>query len=745
MSSRHLRLRISCWLFAAVVVAVPWSGRAQTPSQKLAQVYTVIPYRDGEFVLISDSQSDGEGNIKTRHSATGHVLMTFQDIRITCNHAEYDEVTRKGFTSGLTRFAQKQQWLTCSRAEFDLNNQTATFYDAMGYTDQGFFVQGKVVRKTGRDSYEVERGLLTACEEKPPKWGFSAGDAKIRIDRTARLRQVVFRVKGVPIFYFPYLIVPMESKKRSSGFLPFHTGSSTSKGRQFYLGYYQTLGSSADLTLYGDYFSLRGMGIGGIFLARPNEQTRLDIEAFGINDKLHQGGAHLLVDANTQFANGFRAVANVNVSTNFQFRQAFSEGFRAATIPVEQAIVFATRNYDSFSANFSFERNEVLFPARSLVTRKSPSIEFDSLGKPLGKLPLIFYLRAAAEGLSRFDSVLETPRIVQRLDFHPSMALRLPAVAGFSLMPSIGIRETYYGAHLSDDTQPVVISKPMRRQYTDLDVELRAPELERSFHSDRFGDFQHLVEPWITYRWIHGITALRDTIRFDDQDAIADTNELEYGLVNRILRKRTTRPGFSEYYEFLSLKVAQKYYFDPSFGGAFIPGEPNLFYPMNTLTGFSSTGIEHTLSPTTLSLRLNPKPGIGFDARADYDTKLARLRDTSLWATWQRDKFQFAGTYVKANALEPGMLSANHVQGQIRYGSPNARGLSAGVTFSYNLQTKELLNSNSRINYMWDCCGVALEFQQYHLGARTESRFTFSFNLKGIGNFGNLKRPETLF
>jgi LPS-assembly protein len=739
MSNYHLRLHVSFWLLAAVGVA--GSGYAQTQSQKFAQNSIVIPYRDGQFVLTADSQED----TKTRHSATGHVLMTFQDIQITCDHAEYDEITRKGFTSGLTRFAQKQQWLTCSRAEFNLNDQTATFYDAMGYTDQGFLVQGKVVRKTGRDIYEVERGLLTSCEEKPPKWGFNVGEAKIHVDQTARLRHVVFRVKGVPVFYFPYLIVPMENKKRSSGLIPFHTGSSTSKGRQFYLGYYQTLGPSADFTLYGDYFSLRGLGIGGMFLARPNEQTRLDIEAFGINDKLHQGGAHLLVDGYTQFENGFRAVANVNISTNFQFRQTFSEGFRSATIPEEKAIVFATRNDDSFSANFAFERNEVLFPVRSLVVRKSPSIEFDSLGKSLGKLPLIFYLRAAAEGLSRFDSVIETPRIVQRLDFYPSVALRLPAVAGFSLMPSIGIRETYYGAHLSGDAQPVVVPTPLRRQYTQLDVDLRTPELERSFHSDRFGDFKHLVEPLITYRWIHGVTNLQDTIRFDDQDAIADTNELEYGVVNRILRKRETKPGFSEYYEFLSLKVAQKYYFDPSFGGAFIPGEPNLFYPLNTLTGFSSTGIEHTLSPTSVSLRLNPKPGIGYDVHVDYDTKLDRLRDTSLWATWQHDKFQFAGTYVKTNALEPNTFSANHVQGQVGYGSPNARGFSAGLTWSYNIQTRELLNSNSRLNYMWNCCGVSLEFQQYHLGARTESRFTFSFNLKGIGNFGNLKRPEALF
>ncbi len=158
--------------------------------------------------------------------------------------------------------------------------------------------------------------------------------------------------------------------------MPFHMGNSSTKGRQFNLGYYQTLGQSAEVTLYGDYFSKRGFGIGGIFWARPNAQTDLKIQAYGVNDRLNQGGAHLVVDGTTEFQNGFRAAAKVNITTNFAFRQVFSEGFRSATIPEEQALVFATRTFDSFSTNFSFERTEVFFPDRSLVLRKSPSIEF---------------------------------------------------------------------------------------------------------------------------------------------------------------------------------------------------------------------------------------------------------------------------------------------------------------------------------------------------------------------------------
>jgi hypothetical protein len=135
---------------------------------------------------------------------------------------------------------------------------------------------------------------------------------------------------------------------------------------------------------------------------------------------------------------------------------------------------------------------------------------------------------------------------------------------------------------------------------------------------------------------------------------------------------------------------------------------------------------------------------MSYDFRADYDSKLDRMRDASLSAIWQREKVFMAGTYFKTAALESALQKSNHVQGQAGYGSPN-RGFSASLTLSYNVETSKLLNSHSRLNYVWDCCGIAMEFQQFDLGLRTESRFSFSFTLKGIGSFGNLKRPESLF
>src|SRR5205085_5937870 len=50
--------------------------------------------------------------------------------------------------------------------------------------------------------------------------------------------------------------------------------------------------------------------------------------------------------------------------------------------------------------------------------------------------------------------------------------------------------------------------------------------------------FRHVIEPYVTYRYIKGVDEFNRLIRFDQLDTIADTNEVEYGLINRFYTRR---------------------------------------------------------------------------------------------------------------------------------------------------------------------------------------------------------------
>ena len=705
-------------------------GIAQNDADTHA-VTTVIYGRDGVVTLTSDAPQEKIGN---QYIARDNVRIAYEDILISGGEVKYNDETSEGVISGGARFSQGEQWFSCSRAEFNFAAQTGAFYDAVGYTDKEFLISGSVVLKTGQNTYRIEDGFVTACRDKVPKWSFSAARAEIRGDNTVRMRNAVFRIKGIPVLYTPYLILPTGKKERSSGFTPFNTGTSTSKGRMFSEGYYQTLGRSSDLMVYGDYFTLRGFAMGGFFRTRPNADSRLEVRLYGINDRLDQGGFHITAEGETLLKDEWRAVVNANIYSNFAFRQAFAENLANATVPTEKAIGFLTRNRKSLSFNISFSREVALFPETPLITKKTPSLEITSLGTPLGRSPFILDFRAAIEGLSRSDSLIDTGSLTQRLDVFPRVSARIPSVAGFSIMPSVGIRETYYSSRLAPEASSGVSHDGFHRRYLEMLVDVKTPVLERDFHSSWTGDFRHSLEPGITYRRIAGIRDLDKIVRFDHEDAIADTNEIEYGIVNRFTRDN----GADAQMEFISLGIMQKYYFDQTFGGAFTEGRGNSFYPLYSITGFYQTGRMSNFSPISLAFQLSPQSGIHNDVRADFDAKRQRWRNLSLSTLWEQGDFFLTGTYFILRPDEPGLLTGNHVQGQIGYGAPN-RGFSAALTASYNLTTDRWLNSTTRMSYAWDCCSLSAEVNQYDLGLRTESRVSVSFGLKGIGNFGSAR------
>ena len=724
-------------LLAAMVLIPALAGRDGAAQNNAdAQVRTEIYGRDGVITLTSDEQE----KIGPLHIARDNVRIDYKDIVITGDEIKYNGETSEGVISGGMRFSQGEQWFSCSRAEFNFATQTGAFYDVTGYTDKEFLISGRTMLKTGPDTYRIEDGFATTCRDEVPKWSFSAARTEIRADHTARMRNAVFRIKGIPVLYTPYLILPTGKKERSSGFVPFNTGTSTTKGRMFSEGYYQTFGRSADLMVYGDYFSLRGLAMGGVFRTRPNADSRLELGLYGINDSRDQGGLRITAEGETLLKDDWRAVVHANIYSNFAFRQAFAENLENATVPTEKALGFLTRNHKSLSVNIAFRRDVVLFPETPLITKKTPSLEIMSLGTPLGRSPFILDFRAALEGLSRSDSLINTGSLTQRLDVFPRVTARLPSFAGFSIMPSVGLRETYYGARIAPDTPFGVSHEGFHRRYFDLTVDIKTPVLERDFHASWPGNFRHSLEPSITYRRIEGISDLDEIIRFDHEDAIANTNEIEYGIVNRF----TKNDGAEGRREFMSFGIMQKYYFDPTFGGAFMEGRANAFYPLYSLTGFYQTGRLSNFSSTSLIFQLSPQSGIYNDIRADFDVKQQRWRNVSLSTLWEQGNFFLAGTYFILRPDEPGLLTGNHVQGQIGYGAPD-RGFSTALAASYNLTTGQWLNSKTRLSYAWDCCSLGAEVNQYDLGLRTESRVSVSFTLKGIGNFGNVRARRLVY
>ncbi len=597
------------------------------------------------------------------------------------------------------------------------------------------------------------------------------------------------RVKNIPVFYLPYASISISKKDRSSGFLLPSSGSSSIKGRTLHLAYYQTLGQSADVLVRTDIFTKRGVGLGFDFRARTNETSKINFGSFLVIDRLlgpklqancnpavdrngcklpDQGGSSFYAEAVHNFKNGFVAVADVNITSSFEFRQIFSDNILSAISPEERSLFYLNKNWRSFSFNAQFgEQSSFIgefdkdgkFVSDQIVkVRKFPSVELNKRATQISeRLPFYFSFESALEGVRRSetssdDIKLKTPSVVQRLDFAPRLTFPLKSFAGFTVTPSLGVRSTFY----SDSFDPVtrlVTGQNLFRNYVDFNVDIRPTAVAKVFrHSDGKAWFKHVIEPFLEYRRIEGIDEFDRTLRVDERDVIAETNEIAFGISNSILVKRSPGEGQApQTHEFLNLTLTQKYFFDPTFGGALRDGERNQFFPVNTLGGFSFGSIKRDVSPINIKARLRPTQNIFADMRLNYDTKFHDLRDFIVGAGITKGIFSVSQSWfytrriaVDETRFDPATLPGNHMDLSAFVGNP-AKGPYGGFTVSYDLRDKffngnvrdrKLVNLTTSTGWAWDCCSVNIQTVTFNAGVRNENRIVFAFTLKGIGSFG---------
>lgn len=229
-------------------------------------------------------------------------------------------------------------------------------------------------------------------------------------------------------------------------------------------------------------------------------------------------------------------------------------------------------------------------------------------------------------------------------------------------------------------------------------------------------------------------------------------------LEERLAEAATNEDAPEQGYEFLTIKVAQKYFFDSSFGGALKPFRRNQFFPINTLSGFTYGGRERSFSPTNINVRYRPLSSLFTDVRMDLGNTDGVVRNLTLGAGFDRESYSFSLNWYLARRIdiapdlnEPGSFAGNQIVGTFQFGD-ESRGWYAGTRIGYDftdqiigvnlLSNRRLRNSRTYVGYAFDCCGVQLNYGTFKAGLRNESALSFSFTLAGLGTFGTDQLSE---
>ena len=143
-------------------------------------------------------------------------------------------------------------------------------------------------------------------------------------------------------------------------------------------------------------------------------------------------------------------------------------------------------------------------------------------------------------------------------------------------------------------------------------------------------------------------------IRFDFRDILSNTNEVEFGLLQRLFARRerpecnqettssasdtstqtiaaaaSCAPAGAD--DFVSWEVKMKYFADPTFGGAVVPGTRNVLTTTANFTGIAFVTDPRRFSPVVSRLRVRTSGNSDLEWQLDYDSKKGRINSSTLY------------------------------------------------------------------------------------------------------------------
>jgi LPS-assembly protein len=760
-------------------------------------------------VLIRADQQDKNQDI---YSGRGHVEIRFGTSALHADEATYDASTGQLTAAGHVVFdgGRHNEHLVGSHATYDISRDTGTFYDVTGSSgvrvhnkvmfltsSTPFFFTGKVVDKLGPDRYRVQYGFVTSCRLPNPKWKWDSEVANIEMGNEVKMHHATLKLHGIAVLYLPYAEHPVDFG-RKSGFLIPEVGDSSIKG--FILGdaFFWALSRNTDVTLGATLYAARGWAQLGDFRSLGYNYG-LQAAYYGVIDEKgapvthqNQGGEDLRVNGWKDLPDGFRGVISVDYLSSYLFRLAFAQGFTEAINSEVHTFGFVSKNWNGYGLGFlaaRYQDYQSTAPGDFIAINHAPSVEFSTVERTFSRTDLVYAYDLNTAGVSRNEIGFSTAPIVGRIDASPYIALP-KFLHGWTFRPEVGARETYYTQRLEPSaTQDlgVAVSNPINRNVASASLEVRPPTLSRIFDHKPFGRvLKHTIEPFAIYRYQTGINDFSQIIRFDYRDILADTNEVEYGVINRLYSKKTrsTAQCFHHpQYNFLSpatgkategsaakdhpncddssgpasnivtWEIAQKYFANPTFGGALAPGQRNVFDSTVDFTGIAFLTEPRIFSPIISRLQVQ-SGATDFQWSLDYDPVLHQINASTIFAGHRWGSWYLNGGQAYLDA--PGEVSIvngvatpdvyNQYRIGVIYGNMNKMGFSGGVSVAADARLSYIQAATIQTNYNWDCCGFVFQYQRYDLSVvSAENSYRFTFSLTNVGSFGTLRRLQRLY
>jgi lipopolysaccharide assembly outer membrane protein LptD (OstA) len=487
--------------------------------------------------------------------ATGSVDINYQTTNLKADRVEINTKTGDVVAEGNVVISSEGSLIRCQKAIFNIYTKRGFMFDADGFASPVYYFTGKRIEKVGDDKLRIHQGTLTscgpACGTGPSPWTFRVGEADLQLDRYAHLYGFVPKILDVPLFYLPYYVASIKTK-RATGFLAPVVGSDSTDGIFFINQFFWAINPSMDATFGLDYLSNRGTRYTGEFRYVIDSRSSGQFNASYLKDgeffnqsisrsswlfdderspnDLPLGGEFysITLDHKQVLAGDVEMVGRMDLgSEDTNFDREFSDDIVSRTRREMESFVSFSKSWETRSIQVVAERLESLednlftdvggqnlIGDEEEVFGRLPSVEFLQQTEQIDSTPLYFDMVSSwtnffeereiemllGDGLSRSENMESTPRF----DLYPRVSLPITVAPWLSFTPSVAFRETFWWRSRHNRGEAFNVTKGLSREAFELALDVRGPTVYRTYnYENRWAEkYKHIVEPNFSYRYV---------------------------------------------------------------------------------------------------------------------------------------------------------------------------------------------------------------------------------------------------
>jgi len=471
----------------------------------------------------------------------GHAVLKYGQTQLTADHLDYFKRTGQLEAHGHVVLVQGLERMSMDRLDYNVFDQTGVMYQAdvsipMLNNDRvlessAYRLIAKRIERRADGTLHAEGAAFTTCdmicERGAPPWQFEAHRLRAVLDGYLVASGVTLRIKGTPVVYLPWFAYPLQN--RQSGFLIPAFGYNTTEGFRYLQPFYWAIGRSQDATISLDLRTNMGIGVDNEYRYRLTETAKGQLNLDYFHD--WNNGDNFLayraqheqrwLDDRLKLSWDINIVNRKDLFTELSYSTAERsqlglESFASLTYRLDHQFMYLSMQYT---------QNLVTSTQQSL--QRLPEIGYRLVDARLGSLPLYAGLQATVvhfyEGTD-FRVFSEGNGSGElRADLYPTLTGRFVPVAGVTVTPTAGVRETYY------NSASLIPGNSEYRQavYAALRTDTQL--------SQWYGGIMHMVEPALLFEYSHQLNSVT-VPQFDEVDTIPEKRHVTLMLTNRLRR-----------------------------------------------------------------------------------------------------------------------------------------------------------------------------------------------------------------